>query len=870
MKSTDNKDALTLAETVKRVFSTLAAHSLRGIYLLATGFLALIIVAAVPTTEPLDSPPSPPGYAHSTAKGDLRALRNAIWDAEDALERLLLIANTESQETSYHRIHQARLRVGQLQEYDWIRTNPDSLEAVHALSADLERLMIRTKAAVQLPRSNHPHAVPISRWDSSTQARRATQVQSATYDRMIALYGSSPEHNELKLLRDAVQLLFVRIWRRIRVLENEFDVLATEDTAAVQSANKYGRSGNLWSLVLFGLVATGVGFVLSEYSGRRPLAGDVPNVTPPISGYDLDSRSSGRVQEKNPITALRERHTRQHRLELILDHAPQAIITFNSTGVIDSINQAAAKLFGYREDKMMGERVSLLIAPPNTWNGKKDYLVYFLNTELERFISAEGEVVGRRNGGATFPMAIRLSAPTLDGEPLYTALLSDISEHKAMLDNLTAMAEHDGLTGLYNRTYFQQELDRVVDRARRTGRRYSLLYIDLDNFKFVNDTLGHAAGDRLLGEISKELLKRARKSDLVARFGGDEFTVLLYDIDPKLSVEVAESFHKKVSDYVFVHGGEAIQVGCSIGAVVIGAESTSAEEALSRADLSCHLAKRSGRNRIHLFNPADHADVATMTADMGWSRRIKHAIDNGRFALACQPIVSTQDRTLESFEVLIRMLDEDESLIMPEGFLATAERFGLANDIDRWVIVHSIDNLIEQRRTAPNTRYSINLSAQTLSDPSICDFIVEKLETSGLHPTALTFEITETAAIANMYVATKLLSRLQRIGCKIALDDFGSGMPSFAYLKDLPVDIVKIDGHFVKQLAESPVDQAIVKGMNDIVHALGKKTVAEFVENEESFRLLAAYGVDYAQGYYLGRPELKGLCATASAEQKSN
>lgn len=870
MKSTDDKDALTLAETVKRVFSTLAAHSLRGIYLLATGFLALIIVAAVPTTEPLDSPPSPPGYAHSTAKGDLRALRNAIWDAEDALERLLLIANTESQETSYHRIHQARLRVGQLQEYDWIRTNPDSLEAVHALSADLERLMIRTKAAVQLPRSNHPHAVPISRWDSSTQARRATQVQSATYDRMIALYGSSPEHNELKLLRDAVQPLFVRIWRRIRVLENDFDVLATEDTAAVQSANKYGRSGNLWSLVLFGLVATGVGFVLSEYSGRRPLAGDVPNVTPPISGYDLDSRSSGRVQEKNPITALRERHTRQHRLELILDHAPQAIITFNSTGVIDSINQAAAKLFGYREDKMMGERVSLLIAPPNTWNGKKDYLAYFLSTELERFISAEGEVVGRRNGGATFPMAIRLSAPTLDGEPLYTALLSDISEHKAMLDNLTAMAEHDGLTGLYNRTYFQQELDRVVDRARRTGRRYSLLYIDLDNFKFVNDTLGHAAGDRLLGEISKELLKRARKSDLVARFGGDEFTVLLYDIDPKLSVEVAESFHKKVSDYVFVHGGEAIQVGCSIGAVVIGAESTSAEEALSRADLSCHLAKRSGRNRIHLFNPADHADVATMTADMGWSRRIKHAIDNGRFALACQPIVSTQDRTLESFEVLIRMLDEDESLIMPEGFLATAERFGLANDIDRWVIVHSIDNLIEQRRTAPNTRYSINLSAQTLSDPSICDFIVEKLETSGLHPTALTFEITETAAIANMYVATKLLSRLQRIGCKIALDDFGSGMPSFAYLKDLPVDIVKIDGHFVKQLAESPVDQAIVKGMNDIVHALGKKTVAEFVENEESFRLLAAYGVDYAQGYYLGRPELKGLCATASAEQKSN
>lgn len=848
---TDNKDTLALAATVKRVLSTIMPPGLRGGYLLATGFVALIIVAAVSVTEPLDTPHPSVDDAHSKAEHDLRTLRNAIWDAEDALERLLIVADAESRKTSYSRIHRARLRVGKLQNYDWIRTNPDSLETARALSGDLERLMMRTEGAVQQPQ---PNAIPVPRWDLAAQTRSTAVARPASYHRLLTFDTSSSEQNELKLLRNAVQPLLVRIWRRIRILENDLDILATEETATIRSASAYGGLGDLWSLVLFGLVATGVGFVLFEYSGRRLLIGNTTAEFTPIPDHD----PRGDIPNtKGPMTTTPEQRAREHRFELVLQHAPEPIITFDSAGVIDNVNQAAASLFGYRQGDMVGEIVSLVITPPKTWDTSEDYLSYFLSTESQRLVAVQGEVVGCRNGGATFPMSIRLSAPTLDGELYYTASLSDISDHKAMLDNLTTMAEHDGLTGLYNRTYFQQELDRVVERARRTGQRYSLLYIDLDNFKFINDTLGHAAGDRLLGEISKELLKRARKSDLVARFGGDEFTVLLYDTDPQLSIEVSESFRKRVSDYVFVHNGEALQVGCSIGVVVIGADSASADEALSRADLSCHLAKRSGRNCIHLFDPADQANVATMTADMGWARRIKHAIDHGRFALACQPIVSTKDQSLESFEVLIRMVDEDESLIMPGGFLATAERFGLAPELDRWVIVHAIDNLIEHRRTAPNTRYSINLSAQTLSDPSICDFIVDKLETSSLDPTALTFEITETAAIADMNVAAKLLYRLQAIGCKTALDDFGSGMPSFAYLKSLPVDIVKIDGHFVKQLAESPVDQAMVKGMNEIVHALGKKTVAEFVENEESFRLLCAYGVDYAQGYYLGKPELR-------------
>jgi diguanylate cyclase (GGDEF)-like protein len=462
-------------------------------------------------------------------------------------------------------------------------------------------------------------------------------------------------------------------------------------------------------------------------------------------------------------------------------------------------------------------------------------------------------------------MALKISAMLLDGKQLYTGLVADISERKAMVENLKNMAEHDGLTGLYNRSYFQQELERVVERVRRAGGICcSLLYIDLDNFKYINDTLGHAAGDRLIIEVAAILNKRARKSDLIARIGGDEFTVLLFDTTPRLSVQVAESFRARLADYLFKHSGEQIDIGCSIGVAAINPGTASAAEILSQADLACHLAKRGGRNRVHLYNTEDAESAAAMAIDMGWSRRIKEAIEKDRFVLACQPIINTATREIESYEVLIRMLDERDELIMPSGFLATADRFGLAAEIDKWVIRHAIEGLARQRVTAPRLRYAINLSGRTLTTPGVCELIQDMLKDTGLDPSALTFEVTETVAIADMVAADLFLSRLRSMGCQTALDDFGSGMASFAYLKDLPVNSVKIDGRFVKNLATSPVDQAMVRAMNEIAHALGKQTIAEFVENEESFKLLAAYGVDFAQGYHLGRPDVTLPCSSLS------
>jgi diguanylate cyclase (GGDEF)-like protein/PAS domain S-box-containing protein len=575
-----------------------------------------------------------------------------------------------------------------------------------------------------------------------------------------------------------------------------------------------------------------------------------------VSGHTIDDvRRIARLEaENNRILAT------QQRLKTILDNAAEGIITFDQNGVIENINKAAEKLFGYDEAEIAGKDISLLIPPPSALERRHGYLEHFMRTEIQRLLGHEGEVIGRHKDGARFPMALKVSEIVLDGRPLYTALAADISERKAMLEHLRVMAEHDGLTGLYNRSYFQNEMERFLEQVKRTGQTCALLYIDLDNFKYVNDTLGHAAGDQLIIEVAAILKKRARRTDIVARFGGDEFTVLLFNVNPQQALNTAESFRRKLANYRYRHAGESVDIGCSIGVALLTPQTQNTAEAMSQADLACHLAKRAGRNRVHLFVPSDAENAAIMTLDMGWSQRIKQAIAKNRFALACQPIVSTRTREIASYEVLIRMLDDHGELIMPGGFLPTAERFGLSADIDKWVIVNAIDTLVVQRRQLPNLRYAINLSGQTLTDLGVCDLILQKLRSTGLSADALTFEVTETVAIADMAAAEAFLTRLQQIGCRTALDDFGSGMASFAYLRDLPVDCVKIDGRFVKNLAASHIDQAMVKAMNEIAHALGKQTIAEFVETEECFRLLAIYGVDYAQGYHLGRPDITLPC----------
>ena len=569
------------------------------------------------------------------------------------------------------------------------------------------------------------------------------------------------------------------------------------------------------------------------------------------------------IRDTRHAAALQAQHERvmasQQRLQTILDYAAEGIFSFDAGGVVDSFNHVAEALFGYRQQEIVGKTIGSLVV----CNGRRRNQAETQDplSELKRLLNREGEVMGRHKDGRTFPISIKVSAATYGDEPLYTARVTDISGRKVLIESLRHLAEHDSLTGFYNRSYFQQELDRAVERARdRNGEPCSLLYIDLDNFKYINDTLGHVAGDRLLREIAANLHERARKSDLIARFGGDEFAVLLYRTTATMAVRVAESFHERIARLRFTEKGRAINIGCSIGVSAVTNEIKSTTEALSQADAACHLAKREGRNRVRLFGAEDAADLKNISSDMSWSQRIRDAIEHGRFALACQPILNTRMQTVDSYEVLIRMVDDAQRLILPGGFVPAAERFGLMVEIDKWVVINAIETLATQRKALPALRYSINLSGQTLSDPKVTDLIFERLRATQLAPEALIFEITETAAISNMAAAKTFLSRLREIGCETALDDFGSGFSSFAYLQELPVDYVKIDGRFVKNMAQNAVDLAMVKAMNEIAHALHKKTVAEFVENEASLRLLEQYGVDLAQGYYLGRPDIVLPC----------
>jgi diguanylate cyclase (GGDEF)-like protein len=429
----------------------------------------------------------------------------------------------------------------------------------------------------------------------------------------------------------------------------------------------------------------------------------------------------------------------------------------------------------------------------------------------------------------------------------------DITEQKAFEHQLSYHAEHDPLTGLFNRNYFQQELERTVARVARNDSPCALFYIDLDQFKYVNDTIGHAAGDRLLVEVSAILSSHVRDGDLIARFGGDEFTLLLYNINKADVMNAADNFRALCDNYTFFEDNRPYNITCSIGVTMIDGQPVPADELLSHADLACNRAKQQGRNRISLYDPKD-SEKAGMEADMDWASLVREMLEHDRFQLVYQPIVSVDSGEVTDYEVLVRMVCDDGQVILPGGFMPAAERFGLIHSVDRWIIKRAITRLGELHAAGHKTGFSINLSGKAFEDDGLLPLIRNWLSDAGLDPSRVTFEITETAAIENIAAAEEFIIALKDIGCQFALDDFGSGFSSFAYLKHLPVDKLKIDGGFVKGMAHSSVDQAMVESMNQVAHALGKQTIAECVENERTLQLLKQIGVDRAQGNHLGRP----------------
>jgi diguanylate cyclase (GGDEF)-like protein len=422
-------------------------------------------------------------------------------------------------------------------------------------------------------------------------------------------------------------------------------------------------------------------------------------------------------------------------------------------------------------------------------------------------------------------------------------------------DQLQHMAFHDSLTNLKNRRELEQALTDALRSARRNREIHSFMYLDLDQFKVINDTCGHMAGDEMLRQISALLKRQVRESDLLARLGGDEFGVILRNCPLPQAKVLANKLREAVEGYKFVWETRPFSTAVSIGLVDITPETKSGDEILSNADMACFAAKSRGRNRVHAYTAEDD-ELALRRDEMQWISRINSALDEGRFLLYQQPIVSLQKNSVPRHaEILLRMQGSDGELIEPGAFIPAAERYDLMPRLDRWVINAIFTYLGERVDLCADGRlHFINLSGTSLNDPGFFLYIRERLLHSKVPAASICFEVTETAAINNLNTTVSFIQEIREMGCSFALDDFGTGLSSFSYLKSLPVDFLKVDGSFVKQVEEDEMSRAIVDAINNIGHVAGLQTIAEFVEQEETYRLLQAMGLDYAQGYGICRP----------------
>ena len=496
--------------------------------------------------------------------------------------------------------------------------------------------------------------------------------------------------------------------------------------------------------------------------------------------------------------------------------------------------------------------------------GDDDELIGFVLEQLDdpqAFLSKVKELYGSDledldtllfNDGRVFE---RYSRPLMRGGAVDGRVWSfrDISERKRFEAQLIHIANHDPLTGLFNRRRFDEELDRQLSESERYGTHGALLFLDLDQFKDVNDSRGHRAGDDLLTSLALLLRQRLRDTDIIARLGGDEFAVLLPRADAAQADSVAKDLLEAIRAHTFVVGGAPLGITFSLGIALFPEHGTTAGELLSRADMAMYRAKEEGRNRSSTFAP-DGDWQARVESRIGWHQRIREALDNDLFVLHAQPILDLRTDQISQYELLLRMKGPDGELIAPTVFLDIAERSGLIQDIDRWVVRRAIQLMAEHQAAGRELRLEVNLSGKAFADRELLTMIQHELVAHGVNPANLVLEVTETAAIANINDAQTFLRTLSDMGCGFALDDFGVGFSSFSQLKHLPVDYLKIDGSFVQDLAANAVDQHLVQAIVSVARGLGKKTIAEFVGDAETVRLLKQYGVDYAQGYHVGRP----------------
>ena len=551
----------------------------------------------------------------------------------------------------------------------------------------------------------------------------------------------------------------------------------------------------------------------------------------------------------------------KERAQITLASLGEAVITTDIEGRLTFMNRATEDLTRCAASDAIGRPLSSLFGivdgADEVSHLHEDRIGTNFSLERIRLVRQDSSTVAVSVIGAPLQSDGRVSGAVL--------VLHDLTREQEFVARLSWQASHDSLTGLSNRREFEARLEDALGNSSEQRSRFAVMFIDLDQFKVVNDTCGHAAGDQLLKRTSELLLSILKPNDLLARLGGDEFGVLLRDSDEQEALQTAERLRRVVEDLRFVWSEKSFSISTSIGLTYI-AEDHSVEETMKAADVACYISKERGRNRVQVYRPAD-AELAERLGEMGWIQRIKNGLDERRFCLFCQEIraIGTDEPDGSHIEMLLRLRDENGGMVSPAGFMPAAERYGLMPLIDRWVVREAFE-LLASRRSSLIATCAINISGATFSDDGFVDYVRQQFRFYQIPPAMICFEITESSAIANIPNAKRLIESLRELGCRFSLDDFGTGMASFAYLKQLSVDYVKIDGSFVKEIRSSAVDRAMVEMIVQVTRVAGKKCVAEFAENEEILDLLREIGVDYAQGYAIGRPQPFNLAYPLPAE----
>jgi diguanylate cyclase (GGDEF)-like protein/PAS domain S-box-containing protein len=591
-----------------------------------------------------------------------------------------------------------------------------------------------------------------------------------------------------------------------------------------------------------------------EQGGRTLQAHLVPSIGP--DGVEGVIGVATDVTELHLAEAALSESEERHRLVLSALH--EGVLMIDRLGRVLAANPAAQRILNPDGGPLVGNT----IAEPG-WeavheDGSPMSVDEFpVSMTLATGDARSGEILGlyRPDGTHTW-ISINTQGVFQAGERLPRAVvvsITDVTERRRFEAELRFMADHDALTGLPNRRRFHDELQRHLAFTGRYGGEGAALLLDLDNFKFLNDTQGHKAGDQYLISLARVLRERLRQTDVVARLGGDEFGVLLPAANPVQARKVAELLQEAVREHAPVVAGQPVKLSTSIGIACFGRVPAQPDELLAAADLAMYDAKELGRDRIGMAS-AETVDARSLKARMHWLERIRRAIDEKSLKIFCQPIADLATGRISQYELLVRMEDEDGRIVPATAFLSTAERFDLVQEIDRWMVAEAIGLIAEHGRHGRELKLEVNVSAKSIGDPELPALIESLLGDAGIDPSLLILEITETTAIANMDDAVDFATRLSRLGCGFALDDFGRGFGSFYYLKHLPVDYLKIDGDFVRDLAHNLVDQQVVKAIVQVAKNLGYKTIAEYVGDEATVLALRHYGVDFAQGYHIGRP----------------